>query len=71
MSNITITDKTATAYRNRRAMEMARERLAFAASCNDGMAALSGFVSKFRLELASGAVAGLALFVAGVAFGLI
>jgi hypothetical protein len=35
------------------------------------MAALSGFVSKFRVELASGALAGLVLFVAGVAFGLI
>lgn len=71
MSSITVTDKAAAAYRNRRAAEIAAERAEFAASCNRGMESLSGFVSKFRVELAIGTLAGLVLFGTAMFAGLI
>lgn len=68
MSNITITDRQVA--RNMRRVE--RERLAFAASCNDGMdwtartvANVSTFVSAHVLELSVGSIAGVALFFVG------
>jgi hypothetical protein len=71
MSSMTITDKTAAAYRNRRAAEIAAQRRAMAESMDSGMESLSGFVSKFRVELATGTLAGLALFAVALVTGLV
>jgi hypothetical protein len=70
MSSITITDRQTA--RNKRRIE--RERLAFAASCNDGMDSVSrgvAFLVAHRWDMLAGCVVGFTLFGIGVAFGLI
>lgn len=69
MSAMTITDRQT--EKNRKRIE--RERLAFAASCNDGLDAVNkacAFVASYRMELASGSIGGLALFIVGSYLGM-
>lgn len=74
MSHITVTDKTAAAFRARRAAEITAERRAMAASMDDGMDSIRAgfaFIRRHAVEIATGSAAGLLLAVAGMFYGVI
>lgn len=71
MSHISVNEKTADAWRARRAAEIAQDQAEFAASLDSSLDTMHAFIATYRREIAAGVAIGTAAVIVASMLGIV